>query len=106
MKIEIEIPDSVIAQTIRQAHCGYWCSHIGFSESRKSGYVVEAECKTKHKINQSTIKVGLSNLAKHDPYVFSKLLENDLDGPKADVVLQYISGVTWEHDGIVEAKYG
>lgn len=110
-KFEVSISKEVVDNALYSACCRYWASD--FSWDGTSGFVEEREGDsehdhgTRHVINAETIKHGLSELTRVSPYIFGKLLADDLDGPMSDVVLQLCAGVVRTdkgHEG--EVKYG
>ncbi len=107
MQIKIEISTDRIASALAHAHCSYWANEMHFDKVTLKGYVIEEDGNVRHQLNAANVAHGVAQLASQHPYIFGKLLADDMDGPMGDVLLQLCAGVVRTdrgHDG--EVKYG
>lgn len=93
MKINIDIPEENLKSMLLSAteFCGYWArTDANMTASLKGCLRVRVvEHLEGYVLNRAAIHKGLELCAAGSPHAFKLLLENNCDGPAADVILQY-----------------
>jgi hypothetical protein len=98
VKIEIEIPDENISNMLSSAWCwcGYWACTYGNTDATRELVSVsvlreleEPGDEHGYLLGPTNLKKGITLCAIQSPHCFKMLLENNCDGPSADVIVQY-----------------
>ena len=100
MKVEIDIPHEHLVNMLRSAsgYCGYWCkSDLDLTRALEKNVRIRVtkDCRevvgddSPYILDKEALSQGIAICALRSPKVFAALLENNCDGPTADVIVQY-----------------